>query len=83
MNNNNIILQIHQFNRQNKNPNSIINNTYPKINWRYHWFLKKLIRAISWIKKLKSNWIKWKTGGKQRRTSTYYWWQNFKILNST
>ena len=43
MNNNNIIVQLQQFNEQNKNPNLIINNTYPQINWSYYSSLDKLI----------------------------------------
>ena len=60
MNNNNIFVQTQQSNTQNKNSNSIINNTYPQVNWSYYLepSLDKLIRAISQTKKLKSNWIK-------------------------
>ena len=62
MNNNNITVQTEQFNTRNKSHNSLINNTYPQVNWSYYSSSDKLIRAMSWIKKLKSNWIKWKSG---------------------
>ena len=58
MNNNNIIVQTPQSNTQSKNHDSIIKNTYSQINWSYYSSLGKLIGAISWIKKLKSNCIK-------------------------
>ena len=66
MNNNNITLQTRQSNTQNKNLNLIINSTYPQMNWRYYSPLGKLMRAISWIKKLQWNWIKWKRGKQTR-----------------
>ena len=62
MNNNNIIVQTQQSNTQNKNPNSIVNNTYSQISWSVCLSLDKLIRAITWIRNHKSNWIKWKMG---------------------
>ena len=62
MNNNNITVQTEQFNTRNKSHNLLINNTYPQVNWSYYSSSDKLIRAMSWIKKLKSNWIKWKSG---------------------
>ena len=71
MSSNNIIVQTQQSNTQNKSHNSFINKICPQINWSYYSSLDKLIRAISWIKKLKSNWIKWKRGSKQGRTLTY------------
>ena len=74
MNNNNIIVQTQQSNTQNKSRNSFINNTYPQINWSYYSSLDKLIRAISWTKKLKSNWIKWKRGEQTR--------ENFNIITA-
>ena len=58
MSSNNIIVQTQQSNTQNKSHNSFINKICPQINWSYYSSLDKLIRAISWIKKLKSNWIK-------------------------
>ena len=63
------LLHKQQANMQNKNPNSSINNTYLQINWSYYSSLDKIIRAIPWIKKLKSNWIKWEKGSKEGRTS--------------
>ena len=74
MSNNNIIVQTQQSNTQNKSHNSFINNTYPEIKWSYYSYLDKLIRAISWIKKLKSNWIKWKRGEQTR--------ENFNIITA-
>ena len=62
MNNNYIIVLTQQANTQNKSANSSMNNTYPQISWSYYSSLEKKIRATSWIKKLKSNWIKWKRG---------------------
>ena len=62
MNNNNIIVQTQQSNTQNKNPNSIVKNTYSQISWSVCLSLDKLIRAITWIRNHKSNWIKWKRG---------------------
>ena len=67
MNNNNINIQTQQSNTQTKSPNSIINNICPQINWIYYSSLDKLIEAISWIKKLKSNWINWKRGEQTRK----------------
>ena len=60
MSSNNVIVQTQQSNQQNKSHSSFINNTYSQINWSFYSSLDKLIRAISWIKKLTSNWIKWK-----------------------
>ena len=74
MSNNNIIAQTQQSTTQNKSYNSFINNTYPQINWSYYSSLDKLIRAISWIKELKSNWIKWKKGEPPR--------ENFNIITA-
>ena len=74
VNNNYIIIQTQQSNTQNKNPNSSINNIYPQINWSYYSSLDKIIRAISWIKKLKSNWIKGKRGEQTR--------ENFNIITA-
>ena len=74
MSNNNIIVQTQQSNTQNKSHNSFINNTYPQINWSYYSYLDKLIRAISRIKKLKSNWIEWKRGEQTR--------ENFNIITA-
>ena len=64
--NNNIIVQTQKSNKQNKIPTSIINNSYPQINWSCYSSLDKLMRAISWIKMFKSNWVKWKTGEQTR-----------------
>ena len=72
MSNNNITVQTRQSNTHSKRHNLFINNTYPKINYSYYSFLDKLIRTISWIKKLKSNWIKWKRGEQTR--------ENFNII---
>ena len=74
MSNNNIIALTQQSNTQNKSHNSFINNTYPQINWSYYSSSDKLIRAISWIKELKSNWIKWKRGEPPR--------ENFNIITA-
>ena len=71
MNNNSIIVQTQLSNTQNKSHSSFINNICPKINWSYYSYFDKLIRAISWIKMLKSNWIKWKGGSKQGKTLRY------------
>ena len=64
--NNNIILQRKQSNMPKENLSLIINNTYPQINWIYYSSLDKLIQVISWIKKLKSNWLLWKRGDQTR-----------------
>ena len=74
MNNNNIIVQTQQSDTQNKSSNSFINNTYLQINWSYYSSLDKLMRTISWIKKLKSYWITWK-----RRDQTR---ENFNIITA-
>ena len=74
MNNNSIIVQTQLSNTQNKSHSSFINNICPKINWSYYSSLDKLMRAISWIKMLKSNWIKWKRGEQTRK--------NFNILTA-
>ena len=52
----------------------IINNTYPQILWSYYPSLDKLIQEISWIKKLKSNLIKWKSEEQTR--------ENFNIITA-
>ena len=41
-----------------------------EINWTYYSSLPKLVRHVSWILKLKRNWIIWKTGEKDRENVT-------------
>ena len=36
------------------------------INWTYYSSLDKLVRHLTWILKLKSNWVKWKRGSPER-----------------
>ena len=74
MSNNSIIVQTLQSNMQNKSHNSFINNIYPQINRGSYSSLDKQIRVISWIKKLKSNWINCKRGEHTR--------ENFNIFTA-
>ena len=41
------------------------------INWSYYSSLSKLVRHLSWLIKLKNNWIKWKSREKHRENFNY------------
>ena len=38
----------------------------PIINWTYYSSLEKLVRHLTWILRLKSNWVEWKKGLSER-----------------
>ena len=45
------------------------------INWEYYLSFTELVRHLAWLLKLKSKWIKWKRGSKEK--------ENFKFLTTT